>query len=77
MSFIHDKICYAGEFFRRIPNLSANKQSAERGGLFTNGSNDRLYEKRTYFSKRDRYCPYPSSSSFSTGMNRMAAEFMQ
>ena len=53
------------------------KQSASFGGLFTNGSNDRLYEKRTYFSKRDRYCPYPSSSSFSTGMNRMAAEFMQ
>ena len=29
------------------------------------------------FSKRLRYCPYPSSESFSAGMKRRAAEFMQ
>ena len=29
------------------------------------------------FSNSDRYCPYPSSASFPTGMKRMDAEFMQ
>jgi hypothetical protein len=27
--------------------------------------------------KSDRYCPYPSCASFSAGMKRSAAEFMQ
>ncbi len=30
-----------------------------------------------YFLNNRKYSPYPSSSSFSTGMNRMEAEFMQ
>jgi len=29
------------------------------------------------FSNNPKYCPYPSSANFATGMKRMDAEFMQ